>query len=1213
MVKLSQQLVQQEEDNGDRTRTERVKEKQLFAKKKKEYEQEKKTFKTLQTKAEQLQKTEFSNLKNIEEYQEKYQTLSLDVKQFFQTPEQVKEGKVQNIKETKIKIEAELQKARDQEIKLEQKNRELQRSNDTTRDDWNSWEESQKYWEGYRKGLIEGKQQLNQGKDVKFNSLKQFASQKGDYEQQRKRAINENREIAYKQKKNIEDLEEQGYKPFIVEEFDKQVPTKTELLYYNPAKNDFKKITEFKAKPLINVKGLDKIGSSTPQERKIFYGGKEISFKTTMPLYKQLSGDIVTPYGKTGITEQQLIKQSQVQQYAEWKKDQPIVYISPSKQLIFLEKGKDIPMDYGGQQTISDYDQKGMIMTAEEFYLPKDKNKSIFGKGWEVTKNLFGKIPKGNWYYNIMDHNKPFGLGMGGLAPYKTGEKSVDITAKIGSAQEYLGKTGEKWEKWAIGGENIKKFESKIEEDNQKKYQQAFEQKYMKDLIFGEIDFETAQKEFEQSTDAKVLQKTYEEDFKTGFKDLSSSRSLFKKGVGGGGRSLLSLSSFGLGAVKTPKSTAVTGIAVYTGVKALKLIPPAISFGTAGGLGTYGTYKFLSPTSTVDEAGAGLVTAIISGVTLGHGAYKYLRSPVVKTSSVKSLIKPKLTKSIGFEQPKIVKTNLLGKKIYHETTIYPKTISKQVIAGRKTIVIAKGKVLLNKYLGIKLQPIYKGIPTQQLGKNYMVQGLRGSYSLKTPSAYQKATTRLVKYGYTSSEAKATLRFYSPKIIKTEMAGVNVLTYGDKIKPFSLSKTTVITKQPRINIEKGITTRGAKSIKDVYKSQKEIIGSIKDHLVLKETSVKTTGFLTDKGGWYNKLTQAGKTTTTYERGIFAKASDIKKSYVTTGIGKSYLVRQQIKYQDLKEYFGQRQIIPKKYKNIFGKGSSKLIKRGDDLTYYEDDRNLFGEKGIPIGNKKLNEIIKDIQKGHYVKSTPAKKVGVTKTTSIKKVQKMMEKLEKQISPKFSSAEQSKYWGTGQYERTVGGSTPQDLSQQIQQLKSIHIPTQKVQKMTGIIKIKDLSNVGSKLLGLTSLKTLTGLKSDVKFKSDLKLKDNLKEVLKTNVIEIPALKQIGKLRSQLDFDVDIPAIITPIRPIPPKRPPTIIKPDPVIPKSILIPYLKGLRRRKSKKGTKSKYDFAYLPDFTARSLGLQAETLSEKQAQKRLKKLLTGLEIRRGVKIK
>jgi len=63
MVKLSQQLVQQEEDNGDRTRTERVKEKQLFAKKKKEYEQEKKTFKTLQTKAEQLQKTEFSNLK----------------------------------------------------------------------------------------------------------------------------------------------------------------------------------------------------------------------------------------------------------------------------------------------------------------------------------------------------------------------------------------------------------------------------------------------------------------------------------------------------------------------------------------------------------------------------------------------------------------------------------------------------------------------------------------------------------------------------------------------------------------------------------------------------------------------------------------------------------------------------------------------------------------------------------------------------------------------------------------------------------------------------------------------------------------------------------------------------------------------------------------------------------------------------------------------
>jgi len=42
-------------------------------------------------------------------------------------------------------------------------------------------------------------------------------------------------------------------------------------------------------------------------------------------------------------------------------------------------------------------------------------------------------------------------------------------------------------------------------------------------------------------------------------------------------------------------------------------------------------------------------------------------------------------------------------------------------------------------------------------------------------------------------------------------------------------------------------------------------------------------------------------------------------------------------------------------------------------------------------------------------------------------------------------------------------------------------------------------------------------------------------------------------------------------------------------------------------------YLPDFTSRAIGLSPEELTEKQAMKKLNKLYTGLEIRRGVKIK
>jgi hypothetical protein len=45
----------------------------------------------------------------------------------------------------------------------------------------------------------------------------------------------------------------------------------------------------------------------------------------------------------------------------------------------------------------------------------------------------------------------------------------------------------------------------------------------------------------------------------------------------------------------------------------------------------------------------------------------------------------------------------------------------------------------------------------------------------------------------------------------------------------------------------------------------------------------------------------------------------------------------------------------------------------------------------------------------------------------------------------------------------------------------------------------------------------------------------------------------------------------------------------------------------------DYAYLPDFTSRILGLEPEKVSVKNAQKKIKQLQTGFEIRRGAKIK
>ena len=87
----------------------------------------------------------------------------------------------------------------------------------------------------------------------------------------------------------------------------------------------------------------------------------------------------------------------------------------------------------------------------------------------------------------------------------------------------------------------------------------------------------------------------------------------------------------------------------------------------------------------------------------------------------------------------------------------------------------------------------------------------------------------------------------------------------------------------------------------------------------------------------------------------------------------------------------------------------------------------------------------------------------------------------------------------------------------------------------------------------------------------------------------------------------------------PPIIIPEIPLIttppfrPKPFFIPILKAKIKKKGKKKTKKGQEFAFLPDFTAKALGLSPDVITGKQAQKRVRKILTGLEIRRPVKLK
>ena len=69
----------------------------------------------------------------------------------------------------------------------------------------------------------------------------------------------------------------------------------------------------------------------------------------------------------------------------------------------------------------------------------------------------------------------------------------------------------------------------------------------------------------------------------------------------------------------------------------------------------------------------------------------------------------------------------------------------------------------------------------------------------------------------------------------------------------------------------------------------------------------------------------------------------------------------------------------------------------------------------------------------------------------------------------------------------------------------------------------------------------------------------------------------------------------------------------KNIIFPFLKEkISKARKKKGYKGFNELAFLPDFTSRSLGL-TEDISVKKLMEKMEKMQTGLEIRKGVKIK
>ena len=1185
MVKLSQQSQQQRP-----TRTQRVQQQQTVQK-------ERGDFNTLKKRAE-AKREEFGTLGTIDEYETKYKKLDPELQQFFSTPQTLRTERTERIATTKTtvsdKIDFANKKIADARTNRD-KNLSSARNKYSTQNrsrDWldareekyeNSFDESEAKWTGYIKGLNKGLQELNQNKDVEYKNIENYASDIGLYERQKEEAKNEKRTFNKKQEDEVRKMKEAGFKPQIIQESFKGQPKSVGLKFYNPTTQEWRNVKNatYNVKSPINVAGLKRLGFSAPQTRTLSFAGKDYKFTSNVGIYKTPKGDIVTPYEQTGITEQQLIKEQQDIAYAEFQKTRkPSI---SSKVVPF----KDLPVGYGGQQSVSTQ-PRNVIFDEDVYYQQQDKKVRDLG----LSKVLGAGAGAFKW----VDERIHFKLGTTPIIFGKL-DQPTDYERSSIELESGLEMSKEKLREFAINQGKVDDLSESLETKYSEQYQTSFENKYMKSLIYGETTFDKASQEFAGSKEAKNIQRRYGEEYGQGYKEIDQSTSLGKKLVAGGGMAFLSGGQFLFKASRSPTRFAGTTIGVYGGVKALNLIPPVASYGLSGGLFAFGTYKAFSPTSTIEEAGGGLITAVISGATLGYGAYRHLKTPVIKRVKIPApKMKLKASETIGAD------VKLIKNQVTKNLAIYPKQkLSQFGVAGKRTIVTTKGKLLSKSFWehisGRKLAlddfAVYRGIPSKQLATKIKIPklfGVKGSgkqyFQLTVKqSGYAKASKLLKSYGWTDAQATATLRYTAPRVYEQELLSGKVFVQGSK----ATGQFTHLTKRPIITVDKklGIKTSGGKTIRDVTDFERKIV-SFKGRNFVFEDKTRVSAYL--KGEKIYKF----KGIPTSTRGIsISKASKTLKGTIKDGV----LLRD-VTYKDIGSISANRDIFPSSRTINVGFHKTKLYDQVIDLSQKNTFTKATGIKKTPLSKTFGGK--KDIEKAIF---------EVTgKSKSSNEINKMINKLD-DIGARASTGQtQSQYFGKGLYEKT-------DLQAQLR--TAISPPAIKTSQIKNLIQIKQLDKVSVLQTGQLASMTSLGLKTGLKFKTSLKVENSLKNLLKSDtalkVKQIPALKSDTVLKSQLKSILDLTSPVISTTKTPSYRPPSIpkITPPKTIPFAILFPTAKSKGGKKGKR--KGFNEFAFLPDFTTRALGLEEETLTGKQAQAKIKKILTGLEIRRGARVK
>lgn len=1144
----------------------------------------------------------------FEEYKQEYQKLNPSVAQFFVSPQAIETEKANKISSEKATLQSKIDKATEklnktyQELKEFREWMDRQSSQDRAEKNerWNKTERELKDEITEYKDQIRYAQQKMSKIDVgaSASQIWNYVTEKAGFERQR--------EVAERQGAT------EFQKKLASGEFDNTMMTVYGL---NPSDLLKKKMNEKITAEDLN-KQIETYNKNVASENAIVEKAKKYGFEN---LTKE---------------EQIAINPTAVQ----WS------VANPTEKLIFDNDGNVIGVESGILQqsiTMEEYN-KIASKTPEDYYQewlaknPQDKTFiapdfterkttlpyesrgttnegstgiQYYSGSMETEKNLFSYptqapvIKQALQGFDYLRENVRFDFSLKGSSTLPTvslisfgkqeGKTNIEKLAEKG--QEGMDTGYLNIDKWVVGEDTIAEFKKTKEAEYQDIYQKAFENKYMKKMIYGEIDFETASEQFKESDEAKRIGELYAKEYTQGYNELKKvTLNPFKTQgrkaiIGGLGQTGISIGKLGLNLVDNPVELTATAGALYVGGAGIKALPTIANVGISGGFFVSGLNTTLDKTKTFSERGAGLFTTLVTGYSLGRMGYKYLNKPEVTPVKIPKPIKDLESTNIFGDNIGVTGNANTFKKTYFDTV----KVAQGSTEGRRVIVTTKWRALSNKYLNTKFANIYEGIPSKQpaivgydvfSGERYVIK----------ESGYQQALKKLLDYKYTKYEATSTLRYTAPKIKEVWLKSGFI--QDDSL--FATSGRFIYeVRQPVVDLGGGIQTRGARTVQTTTDFKRYAL-DINGKRTLYETDTIFERYLNKQGEIAGLKSQTTKTSTIQGASTdlikynYPKLDPILKQYVSPSF-----------YRDIYSFSTTNKrfkLIPNRKQSI-AEYSTTQTTTPAKTTIFEWNYDL---DKMPLSNKKIV-----IQKGF----------GGAKQKLTYNADKVAEKIAKMQfeTPVTSTTTTTTTARSTTTTSIVSPSTTTDQALKDQLRSVVAPPPITFDKLGSIpnVVLEDSTSFGFGILGGLGSKyrSRTGQTPDL----DTNLMDMTQ--LRVNQITSQLLKQTpregegtnqpqgGRYRSPtITTQVINPEFFNPTI-----TPPKIPKPFKV------LPFVSGELKQKvkEKKTQKKKIEaFALFPDFTSRAIGLAPEEFgSVKDAMKEIRKIQTGFSIRRGGRIK